>query len=65
MIKFIFHFYREYYLTMVKWVNDQRICAIWTLRSQNVSLISFCDAGPWHCQTVIFFKNSFFKLKEA
>lgn len=37
---------------MVKWVNDQRICAIWTLRSQNVSLISFCDAGPWHCQTV-------------
>lgn len=50
---------------MVKWVNDQRICAIWTLRSQNVSLISFCDAGPWHCQTVIFFKNSFFKLKEA
>nr|CAH0102070.1 unnamed protein product [Daphnia galeata] len=43
---------QEYYLTMVKWVNDQRICAIWTLRSQNVSLISFCDAGPWHCQTV-------------
>jgi hypothetical protein len=43
MIKFIFHFCREYYLTMAKWVNDQRICAIWTLRSQNVSLISFCD----------------------
>ena len=43
---------REYYLTMAKWVNDQRICAIWTMRGQNVSLISFCDAGPWHCQTV-------------
>jgi len=42
----------EYYLTLVKWVNDQRICAVWTLRAQNISIVSFCDAGPWHCQTV-------------
>ena len=45
-------FAREYYLTSAQWVTNQRICAVWTVRAQNLSLISFCDAGPWHCQTV-------------
>lgn len=45
-------FHREYYLTSVRWVTNQRICAVWSVRAQNLSLISFCDAGPWHCQTV-------------
>ncbi|GIY51169.1 dipeptidyl peptidase 4 [Caerostris extrusa] len=41
----------DYYLTAVKWIDDQRLLAIWLRRVQNSSIVSICQIGDsgWMC----------------
>ncbi|XP_044072620.1 inactive dipeptidyl peptidase 10-like isoform X2 [Siniperca chuatsi] len=39
----------EYYITMVKWVNQERLCVRWVNRAQNMSLLSLCDVTTGDC----------------
>ncbi|KAM4702041.1 inactive dipeptidyl peptidase 10-like [Discoglossus pictus] len=41
--------YREYYITLVSWITNTRLSVQWLNRSQNFSLLSFCDAITGAC----------------
>lgn len=42
----------EYYITMVKWVNQERLSVRWVNRAQNVSILSLCDVTTGACTKV-------------
>ncbi|XP_029980044.1 inactive dipeptidyl peptidase 10-like [Sphaeramia orbicularis] len=39
----------EFYITMVKWVTDEKLAARWVNRAQNMSILSLCDATTGDC----------------
>ncbi|XP_030641925.1 inactive dipeptidyl peptidase 10 [Chanos chanos] len=39
----------EYYITMVKWVTEQKIAVRWLNRAQNTSILSLCYATSREC----------------
>ncbi|XP_070694436.1 inactive dipeptidyl peptidase 10-like [Pempheris klunzingeri] len=39
----------EYYITMVKWVTQERLSVRWVNRAQNMSLLSLCDVTTSDC----------------
>ncbi|XP_029461465.1 dipeptidyl peptidase 4 isoform X3 [Rhinatrema bivittatum] len=43
----------DYYLSVLTWVKDERICIQWLRRIQNVSVLTICDhqqnTGAWKC----------------
>ncbi|XP_055942406.1 inactive dipeptidyl peptidase 10-like [Argiope bruennichi] len=43
---------QEYYLTSVKWIDEERLLAIWLRRIQNSSFVSICQSGDsgWMCR---------------
>ncbi|XP_075449273.1 inactive dipeptidyl peptidase 10-like [Ascaphus truei] len=41
--------HREYYITLVSWVTNTRLAVQWLSRSQNFSLLTFCDATTGAC----------------
>ncbi|XP_041438430.1 inactive dipeptidyl peptidase 10 [Xenopus laevis] len=41
--------YREFYITMVIWVTNTRLAVKWLNRSQNLSVLTFCDATTGAC----------------
>ncbi|XP_043939655.1 inactive dipeptidyl peptidase 10-like isoform X2 [Protopterus annectens] len=41
--------FREYYVTMVKWINSTRLAVQWLSRPQNFSVLSFCEATTGAC----------------
>lgn len=61
----------EYYITMVRWVTQERLSVRWVNRAQNTSILSLCDVTTSQCtkvrlqffsllQSVIHFKNDIF-----
>ncbi|XP_014905150.1 inactive dipeptidyl peptidase 10-like isoform X1 [Poecilia latipinna] len=40
---------REFYITMVKWINNTRLVVRWVNRPQNTSLLTVCDATTGVC----------------
>ncbi|XP_054915127.1 inactive dipeptidyl peptidase 10-like isoform X2 [Poeciliopsis prolifica] len=40
---------REFYITMVKWINHTRLAVRWVNRPQNASLLTVCDATTGVC----------------
>lgn len=49
---FIFDFTSEYYMTMVKWVTQERLSVRWVNRAQNMSILSLCDVTTGDCAKV-------------
>ncbi|XP_075053804.1 inactive dipeptidyl peptidase 10-like [Mixophyes fleayi] len=41
--------YREYYITLVSWVTNTRLAVQWLNRSQNLSVLTICDATTGSC----------------
>ncbi|XP_053209557.1 dipeptidyl peptidase 4-like isoform X2 [Panonychus citri] len=42
--------YRDYYVTDVTWINASHLSVTWSLRSQDISLVSLCsDSTGWDC----------------
>uniref|UniRef100_A0A3Q1J4D9 Dipeptidyl peptidase like 10 n=1 Tax=Anabas testudineus TaxID=64144 RepID=A0A3Q1J4D9_ANATE len=39
----------EYYMTMVKWVTQERLSVRWVNRAQNMSILSLCDVTTGDC----------------
>ncbi|XP_029385720.1 inactive dipeptidyl peptidase 10-like [Echeneis naucrates] len=39
----------EYYITMVKWVTEERLSVRWVNRAQNMSILSLCDLTTGDC----------------
>ncbi|KAI3356568.1 hypothetical protein L3Q82_017769, partial [Scortum barcoo] len=39
----------EYYITMVKWVTQERLSVRWVNRAQNMSILSLCDVTTGDC----------------
>ncbi|KAM9347061.1 inactive dipeptidyl peptidase 10-like [Symphorus nematophorus] len=39
----------EYYITMVKWVTQERLSVRWVNRAQNMSILSLCDVVTSDC----------------
>ncbi|KAM6954818.1 inactive dipeptidyl peptidase 10-like [Lycodopsis pacificus] len=39
----------EYYITMVKWVTQDRLSVRWVTRAQNMSILSLCDVTTSDC----------------
>uniref|UniRef100_UPI0037E8AFD8 inactive dipeptidyl peptidase 10-like n=1 Tax=Semicossyphus pulcher TaxID=241346 RepID=UPI0037E8AFD8 len=39
----------EYYITMVKWVTQERLSVRWVNRAQNMSILSLCDVTTSEC----------------
>uniref|UniRef100_A0A3Q3LII1 Inactive dipeptidyl peptidase 10-like n=1 Tax=Mastacembelus armatus TaxID=205130 RepID=A0A3Q3LII1_9TELE len=39
----------EYYITMVKWVTQERLSVRWVNRPQNMSILSLCDVTTGDC----------------
>ncbi|XP_022596984.1 inactive dipeptidyl peptidase 10-like [Seriola dumerili] len=39
----------EYYITMVKWVTEERLSVRWVNRAQNMSILSLCDVITGDC----------------
>ncbi|XP_071328756.1 inactive dipeptidyl peptidase 10-like [Trachinotus anak] len=39
----------EYYITMVKWVAEERLSVRWVNRAQNMSILSLCDVTTGDC----------------
>ncbi|XP_042350543.1 inactive dipeptidyl peptidase 10-like [Plectropomus leopardus] len=39
----------EYYITMVKWVTEDRLSVRWVNRAQNMSILSLCDVTTADC----------------
>ncbi|KAM7407887.1 hypothetical protein PAMA_003580 [Pampus argenteus] len=39
----------EYYITMVKWVTEEKLTARWVNRAQNMSILSLCDVTAGVC----------------
>lgn len=66
-LTFPLHF-RQYYLTDVHWVDENRILAVWLRRIQNSSIVSVCkisDSG-WSCKKVrntLFFNGSLWEFR--
>lgn len=42
----------EFYITMVKWVTQERLSVRWVNRAQNMSILSLCDALTGDCEKV-------------
>uniref|UniRef100_A0A665UXF0 Dipeptidyl-peptidase 10 (inactive) n=1 Tax=Echeneis naucrates TaxID=173247 RepID=A0A665UXF0_ECHNA len=42
----------EYYITMVKWVTEERLSVRWVNRAQNMSILSLCDLTTGDCTKV-------------
>ncbi|KAM4537921.1 inactive dipeptidyl peptidase 10-like isoform 1-T1 [Fundulus diaphanus] len=40
---------RDFYITMVKWINNTRLVVRWVNRPQNASLLTVCDATTGVC----------------
>uniref|UniRef100_A0A3Q2PQV1 Dipeptidylpeptidase IV N-terminal domain-containing protein n=1 Tax=Fundulus heteroclitus TaxID=8078 RepID=A0A3Q2PQV1_FUNHE len=43
---------RDFYITMVKWINNTRLAVQWVNRPQNASLLTVCDATTGVCHQV-------------
>ncbi|KAF7662201.1 hypothetical protein LDENG_00242590 [Lucifuga dentata] len=39
----------EYYITMVKWVTEEKLTVRWVNRAQNMSILSLCDVTTGEC----------------
>ncbi|XP_078142321.1 inactive dipeptidyl peptidase 10-like [Centroberyx gerrardi] len=39
----------EYYITMVKWVTEEKLAVRWVNRAQNMSILSLCDVTMGEC----------------
>ncbi|KAM7380904.1 hypothetical protein PAMP_004174 [Pampus punctatissimus] len=39
----------EYYITMVKWVTEEKLAVRWVNRAQNMSILSLCDVTAGVC----------------
>ncbi|CAB1328357.1 unnamed protein product, partial [Coregonus sp. 'balchen'] len=39
----------DYYITMVKWVTEEKICVRWLNRAQNTSVLSLCEVTMGAC----------------
>uniref|UniRef100_A0A673B3K0 Dipeptidyl-peptidase 10 (Non-functional) n=1 Tax=Sphaeramia orbicularis TaxID=375764 RepID=A0A673B3K0_9TELE len=52
----------EFYITMVKWVTDEKLAARWVNRAQNMSILSLCDATTGDCIKVrnIYFHSDLY-----
>lgn len=48
----IFDFTSECYLTMVKWVTQEKLSVRWVNRAQNMSILSLCDVTTGDCTKV-------------
>lgn len=48
----IYVFPSEYYVTMVKWVTQERLSVRWVNRAQNTSILSLCDVTASVCTKV-------------
>ncbi|TMS11921.1 Inactive dipeptidyl peptidase 10 [Larimichthys crocea] len=44
------HIYKDFYVTMVKWISNTHLTVRWLNRSQNASLLTVCDATIGVCQ---------------
>lgn len=54
---------KDFYLTHVNWVKEDRLTVIWTLKNQNNSIISSCfESKEWNCEEVCYYSHTFFKL---
>uniref|UniRef100_A0A3Q2TGL3 Dipeptidylpeptidase IV N-terminal domain-containing protein n=1 Tax=Fundulus heteroclitus TaxID=8078 RepID=A0A3Q2TGL3_FUNHE len=43
---------QDFYITMVKWINNTRLAVQWVNRPQNASLLTVCDATTGVCHQV-------------
>ncbi|XP_041440312.1 inactive dipeptidyl peptidase 10 isoform X2 [Xenopus laevis] len=48
--------YREFYIIMVIWVTNTRLAVKWLNRSQNLSVLTFCDATTGACIEIICYQ---------
>lgn len=44
--------YSDYYITMVKWVTEEKIGVRWLNRAQNTSILSLCEVTMGACLKV-------------
>lgn len=45
-------FYRDHYVTMVKWISKTKTSVRWLNRAQNISILTVCDTTTGACVTV-------------
>ncbi|CAG2112799.1 unnamed protein product, partial [Medioppia subpectinata] len=42
---------KDFYVTFVNWINEERVTVVWTPRNQNNSIVSTCDkSDDWMCK---------------
>lgn len=45
---------RDYYITAVKWISNERITVVWSKRTFNYTIVSICEKDrDWQCEKII------------
>ncbi|RWS10370.1 prolyl endopeptidase FAP-like protein, partial [Dinothrombium tinctorium] len=56
---------KEHYLTYVQWTSDDEVMVMWTLRTQNQSVLTLCSRkNEWMCTQITKISSTLLTLKE-